>query len=274
MAVGWRRWRAGSWTKFCVTHVLRGFACGLKNSMSCVARLASRSSANARRDRSPVASGCRSPPAMPRNRKSSSVTIVKLGGSLAHTPQFAAWLEALAAWGGPLILVPGGGAFAECVRTAQVAMGFNDTAAHRMALNAMGQFGIALAAYSDAFTLAASCEELDSALSAGEIPVWLPEKMVLGASDVPECWEMTADSLAAWLTWTYGARRLLLIKANDLATPGSARELAADKIVDPLFPRFAAECHAEVWLAGPASLAGAVSILQRGGMPGIRVTLP
>ena len=211
---------------------------------------------------------------MPGNGKSLSVTIVKLGGSLAYTPHTAAWLEALAAWGGPLILVPGGGPFADCVRTAQAAMGFNDKAAHRMALNAMAQFGIALAAYSDAFTLAASRDELDSALSVGEIPVWLPEKMVLGASDVPACWEATSDSLAAWLAWTYGARRLLLIKASDLATPGSARDLAADNIVDPLFPRFVAQSDAEVWLAGPASLAGAASILQRGGIPGIRVPLP
>ncbi|MGA7385678.1 MAG: dihydroneopterin aldolase [Methylocella sp.] len=209
-----------------------------------------------------------------RNGTSSPVTIVKLGGSLARAPQFAAWLEALAAWGGPLILVPGGGAFADCVRTAQGAMGFGDTAAHRMALNAMGQFGIALAAYSDAFTLAASRDELDNALSAGEIPVWLPEKMVLGASDVPECWGVTSDSLAAWLAWTYGARRLLLIKARDLAAPGSARDLAADKIVDSLFPRFAAQSRAEVWLAGPASLAGAAGILQSGGMPGVKVALP
>ncbi len=210
---------------------------------------------------------------MPRNRTSSCVTIVKLGGSLAHTPQIPAWLDALAAWDGPLVLVPGGGAFADCVRAAQGAMGFNDTAAHRMALMAMGQFGIALAAYSAAFTLAASCDELDRALSAGEIPVWLPEKMVLGALDVPACWEVTSDSLAAWLAWTYGAHRLLLVKASDLAAPGSLRDLAADKIVDPLFPRFAAQAQVEVWLAGPASLAGAASILQRGGMPGVRVAL-
>jgi dihydroneopterin aldolase len=211
---------------------------------------------------------------MPGNGKSLSVTIVKLGGSLAYTPHIAAWLEALAAWGGPLILVPGGGPFADCVRTAQGAMGFNDTAAHRMALMAMGQFGIALAAYSEAFTLADSRDELESVLSAGTIPVWLPERMVLGASDVPACWEVTSDSLAAWLAWTYGARRLLLLKASDLAAPGSARDLAADNIVDPFFPRFVAQSDAEVWLAGPASLAGAASILQRGGMPGIRVPLP
>ncbi|MGH6864272.1 MAG: dihydroneopterin aldolase, partial [Methylocella sp.] len=169
------------------------------------------------------------------------VTIVKLGGSLAYTPHRAAWLEALAAWGGPLILVPGGGPFADCVRTAQGAIGFNDTAAHRMALKAMGQFGIALAAYSDAFTPAASRDELASALSAGTIPVWLPETMVLGASDVPKCWEVTSDSLAAWLAWIFGARQILLIKSRDLEAPVSAQDLVADKFVDPLFPRFAAQ---------------------------------
>jgi 5-(aminomethyl)-3-furanmethanol phosphate kinase len=211
---------------------------------------------------------------MPRNGRSPCVTIVKLGGSLAHTPQCAAWLEALAAWGGPLILVPGGGPFADCVRAAQGAMGFDDAAAHRMALMAMEQFGIALAAHSDAFTLAASCGELDSALRNGKIPVWLPAAMVLGAPDVPASWEVTSDSLAAWLAWVYGARRLLLIKARDPAASVTARGLAADKIVDPLFPRFATQSGAKIWLAGPASLAGAARILQCGEMPGIGVVFP
>ena len=76
-----------------------------------------------------------------------SVTIVKLGGSLARTPHCAAWLDTLAAWGGPLILVPGGGPFADCVRVAQAAIGFDDAAAHRMALLAMEQFAIVLAAH-------------------------------------------------------------------------------------------------------------------------------
>ncbi|MCI0467747.1 MAG: dihydroneopterin aldolase [Beijerinckiaceae bacterium] len=205
--------------------------------------------------------------------RSSKVTIVKFGGSIALTPQRAKWLDALASWGGPLILVPGGGPFADCVRQAQGAMGFSGKAAHQLALVAMGQYGIALAAHSAAFTAASSRGELDRALSAGRIPVWLPEKMVLAAQDVPASWEVTSDSLAAWLAGRYGAGRLLLIKSCDLAAPAPASELAAKKIVDPMFPRFAASSHAEVWLAGPASLAGAAPLLQSGKMPGSIVTL-
>jgi aspartokinase-like uncharacterized kinase len=211
---------------------------------------------------------------MPRNKNTLGVTVVKLGGSVANTPHRAAWLDVLAAWGCPLILVPGGGPFADCVRAAQIVMGFDDKTAHHMALMAMEQFGMALAAHAKAFVLADSCEELNSALRAGKIPVWLPSRMALTAPDVPECWEMTSDSLAAWLAGVLGAQRLLLIKSRDHAVPASLHELAANKFVDPMFPHFAAQSHVQVWLAGPASLAGAAQLLQRGGMPGSKLAVP
>jgi dihydroneopterin aldolase len=208
------------------------------------------------------------------NHPSATLTVVKLGGSLASKPQRSAWLDTLVNWGGPLVLVPGGGSFADCVRRAQYAMGFDDLTAHRMALMAMGQYGIALAARSGAFALAESLDEIELALGRGKIPVWLPEKMALVAPDVPASWAVTSDALAAWLAGLCGASQLLLIKSLDLPAPSSADGLAAQKIVDPAFPRFAAKAKAAVWLAGPASLAGVAAILQRGGMPGTVITLP
>jgi 5-(aminomethyl)-3-furanmethanol phosphate kinase len=202
-----------------------------------------------------------------------SVTIVKLGGSLAHSPRRTAWLAALAAWGGPLIVAPGGGPFADCVRAAQDAIGFDDIAAHKMALLAMEQFAIVLSTHSSAFVLAATLSEMDAALRGGKIPIWLPSRMALGAPDLPQTWDATSDSLAAWLAGAAGARRLLLIKSRDWPAPALARDLALNHIVDPLFPRFAAQSQAEVWLAGPASLPGALDILRNGGMPGAGVTL-
>jgi aspartokinase-like uncharacterized kinase len=202
-----------------------------------------------------------------------SVTIVKLGGSLAYSPQREAWLATLAGWGGPLILVPGGGPFAQGVRAAQKAIGFDDNAAHRMALLAMEQFAVLLGTYSDVFAFAKSCRAMDEALGRGKIPVWLPSDMVLGSPDVPASWDVTSDSLAAWLAKACGARRLLLIKSCDPVAPVSACRLAADHIVDPLFPGFAAQSQADIWIAGPAALAGACDLLRHGGMPGAAVTL-
>jgi dihydroneopterin aldolase len=202
-----------------------------------------------------------------------SLVVAKLGGSLADSPQRDAWLAALAASAGPLILVPGGGPFARAVRAAQASMRFDDIAAHRLALLAMEQFGVVLAAaHSDRYTLASSRRDIEAAIEAGRIPVWLPSAMTLAAPEIPASWDATSDSLAAWLAGAFAARRLLLIKSCDLAGPVSLIQLAAGNIVDPLFPRFAARSGALISVAGPASLPFAKAVFQSGETPGARVT--
>jgi dihydroneopterin aldolase len=203
-----------------------------------------------------------------------TVTIVKMGGSLAHSrAQREGWLSTLAACGRPLIVTPGGGPFAAAVRAAQTGMGFDDRAAHWMALLAMEQYGVALAAFSEVFSLAASISEMESILQGGGIPVWLPSRMVLPAIEVPASWDATSDSLSAWLAAKMGARRLLLIKSCDCSESSSVEDLAMDDIVDPLFPLFAGQAGVEVFIAGPAALASALDILRGGGMPGAVVDI-
>jgi dihydroneopterin aldolase len=201
-----------------------------------------------------------------------SLVVVKLGGSLADSSQREAWLASLAASVRPLILVPGGGPFAEAVRATQPGMGFDDAVAHRLALLAMEQFAVVLAAHSGRFALASSRREIDTAIEAAKIPVWLPSALTLQAPDIPASWDLTSDSLAAWLAGAVSARRLVLIKSCDLARPMSLSELAAGAIVDPLFPRFAALSGALVSIAGPGSLPHAREILLCGGAPGMIVT--
>ena len=201
-----------------------------------------------------------------------SLVVAKLGGSLADSPQREAWLAALAASARPLILVPGGGPFARAVRAAQASMRFDDIAAHRLALLAMEQFGVVLAAHSDRYALASSRRDIEAAIEAGRIPVWLPSAMTLAAPEIPASWDATSDSLAAWLAGAFAARRLLLIKSCDLAGPVSLDRLAAANIVDPLFPRFAVRSGAVISVAGPASLPFAKAVFQSGETPGARVT--
>ncbi len=77
--------------------------------------------------------------------------VIKLGGSHAGSYLLRPWIDALAPATG-IVIVPGGGPFADTVRTMQPAIGYNDHAAHDMALMAMAQFGRALAALSPHFT--------------------------------------------------------------------------------------------------------------------------
>ena len=80
--------------------------------------------------------------------------IVKIGGSLAAGPAaLGRWLLALEAGRRRVVVVPGGGPFADTVRSAQAELGFDDSTAHRMALLAMEQYGMALCALGTPFLL-------------------------------------------------------------------------------------------------------------------------
>ena len=183
------------------------------------------------------------------------LAIVKLGGSHATGPHLKDWLAAIAAEAGSIVIAPGGGPFADAVRTAQAAIGFDDRAAHTMALMAMAQFGSALESLNPALRLAASRSAIFRALKDGKVPVWSPEPMARAAT-LPETWDLTSDSLAAWLAGALGAGRLLLVKHGRFEGAAvDAHDLAARGVVDPLFPHYLKESAAQASIAGPTDSA-------------------
>jgi aspartokinase-like uncharacterized kinase len=193
--------------------------------------------------------------------RSSEITVVKLGGSLAGSSRLVDWLDALAGCGRRVVVVPGGGPFADAVRDAQAAMGFSDDAAHHMALLAMEQYGRALAALRPGFVVAGSLEAIGWARREGAVPIWSPVEMTLQAADIPASWEVTSDSLAAWLAGRVGAAQLLLVKRGAFAgEPRAAADLVARGVVDPAFPRYLAASRAQGFIVGaddPAAVADA-----------------
>src|SRR5260370_2340876 len=136
-------------------------------------------------------------------------TIVKLGGSHAFSPHVKDWLDAIAGCAGCAVVVPGGGPFADAVRMVQPRMGFDDRAAHEMAVLAMEQYGCALTNLGAHLKRAASAPAIRKVLRAGGVPVWSPADMVRGAKDIPWSWDVTSDSLSAWLAASPGAKPLL-----------------------------------------------------------------
>ena len=181
------------------------------------------------------------------------LTVVKLGGSLADSRDLARWLGALTRCAGWAVVVPGGGPFADQVRALQRQLRFDDATAHHLAILAMEQFGRVLAALEDCLVPAASLDQIRQALDADRVPVWMPAAMTLGRPEIPESWEVTSDSLAAWLAGQLQAARLVLVKtAEPPQGPVRAGELARQGLVDPAFPRFLTDCGAEAWCLGPS----------------------
>jgi len=164
--------------------------------------------------------------------------VVKLGGSLAKARTLRGWLAALKRGQGRAVVVPGGGAFADTVRAEQERLHLSDPAAHRMAILAMEQYALVLADICAEMAPCASEREMRDALARGFIPIWLPVAMALADPDIPKSWDVTSDSLAAWLAWRLGARRLILVKSTAAPHPLDPAALAERGLVDRLFPRF------------------------------------
>jgi 5-(aminomethyl)-3-furanmethanol phosphate kinase len=193
------------------------------------------------------------------------LTVVKLGGSHAFAAHLTDWIDAIAICAERVVVVPGGGPFADAVRAAQPRMGFDDGAAHRMALLAMEQYGCALASRSQCLSLADTLAAIDHALNAKQVPVWLPTRMVLAATEIPWSWDVTSDSLAAWLAGKIGASRLLLVKHIDttaLSVP--ARNLVTRGIIDQAFLRFLKTSGVPAFVLGPADHAAMAEAIRGG----------
>ena len=191
--------------------------------------------------------------------------VVKLGGSLQGAEVLRPLLDDLsAAAGREVIIVPGGGVFAERTRAAQRRYNFDDAHAHSMAIAAMEQYALLLCALAPRF---APLPEREAArilqAAAGlwrerRIPLWFPYSAgAARAAAVPASWEATADSLALWLAGELAATRngatrrevrLLLLKSRD-APCADMTELARRGCVDRFFPRLAARLRLPVfWL--------------------------
>ena len=200
--------------------------------------------------------------------------MVKLGGSLMASPVLRDWLDVLAASTGAVVVVPGGGPFADAVRAAQAALAFDDGVAHRLALLAMEQYGLMLAGIEPALRPAASRRAIARLRAAGSVPVWMPTRMALGSPDIAESWDVTSDSLAAWLARVLGAARLVLVKSA-APPPGraAAADLVASGLVDAALPGFLARAGCPCWCIGPDGAAALAAALRDGAEAGTRIEL-
>jgi 5-(aminomethyl)-3-furanmethanol phosphate kinase len=198
--------------------------------------------------------------------------VVKLGGSFAYSDHLQHWIDALAAGAGRVVIVPGGGPFADAVRLAQRQMRFDDKAAHHMAVLAMEQYGRALASFNSAFSLAGSADAIQRDLGEKRVPVWMPSAMVLAATDIAQSWSVTSDSLAAWLAAKIGAGELWIVKHAKLS-PGSVtlKDLVAARIVDDEFARFLQRMPLPVSILGPSDHNTTVIAIRDGTSVGIGI---
>lgn len=190
--------------------------------------------------------------------KGKSMWVVKIGGSLLGSPELARWLELFVKFSdGKVIIVPGGGLFADAVREAQTQSNISDPIAHKLAVMAMDQFGLLLAGMNPGLATASSELEIAERTWQHRGIVWLPSKMVLADDTIPQNWQVTSDSLSAWLANKIGAEQLVLVKSRQLpaykpSSPIPLQKLVEDELIDSQFIDFATGQNYRIWALNKA----------------------
>lgn len=200
---------------------------------------------------------------------------IKVGGSLDGAGTLRTWLDGiLAVEGARLVVVPGGGAYADVVRAQQRQAGFDDSTAHTMALLAMDQYGLQLiAASAGRLQPARTHEEMHRCWRQRQRPLWLPSQWADADEALARSWQVTSDSLTLWLASRIHAAGVVLIKSVEVGTGRlAATEATRRGWVDAHVPERLPALRCPVWLVGPGQCDVLPALLRGDGDAALRLT--
>ncbi len=151
--------------------------------------------------------------------------VMKIGGSLINE---APWIvHTLLASPCPILVVPGGGPFANLIR----ALHAPDNESHWMAVLGMEQYGWYLASHG-----------IDTSpdLQVPERPtVFLPYALLKKEDPLPHRWDITSDTISAWVAYRLGLD-LVVLKSRDGIMKGGTllRRINTPMVCEELDPDF------------------------------------
>ncbi|MDD1664723.1 MAG: uridylate kinase [Methanomicrobiales archaeon] len=155
--------------------------------------------------------------------------VVKVGGSLFSEAEEI--LRSLKGSGRPLLVVPGGGPFARLVRS----MNLPEEPAHWMAILAMDQFGWHMAAGGLPVTHEVALPS--------RAEILLPYRVLRERDPLPHTWDVTSDTIAAWVASELGIDLLILKSVDGITKRGALipriTEPLTSDVVDPCLIAFA-----------------------------------
>jgi aspartokinase-like uncharacterized kinase len=154
---------------------------------------------------------------------------IKVGGGLTAFPGALDHVSgALTGLAGEhhILVLPGGGPFADAVRAFHRQESLSADAAHWMAILAMDQYAHVLAERIPGAVLVDEPGAVLGALDQGAVVVLAPYRWMRAADVLPHTWNATSDSVAAYVAGAFDANYLVLIKPVDSSDP---------PMVDPCF---------------------------------------
>jgi 5-(aminomethyl)-3-furanmethanol phosphate kinase len=178
---------------------------------------------------------------------SRSIVVVKVGGSLLDWPELparlASYLESRRA--DRLVLVVGGGRFADVLRDLDAIHSLGEVRSHALALRVLDLSAHVLADLLPGLEVVDDVTQVADAWALGRVPILAP-RLFLHVDDrspdpLPHAWSTTTDSIAARIALRMDACELVLLKSTPLPAGVDRREAARLGLVDEEFPRASEE---------------------------------
>jgi len=188
--------------------------------------------------------------------------VVKLGGSLYDSVPALAPLLHLSVR--HILIVPGGGPFANAVRMA----GIDDETAHWEAIAAMDQYGHYLASYGLPVT-----EHLAIPM---QTTILLPSACMRKLDPLPHSWDVTSDTIAAWVAAELHLDLVLLKSIEGIVTKGILQDQVTSALdtdaVDPLFIPYVLENRVNTFIFNGSRRDYLDRFLKGDPVPGTRIS--
>ena len=141
---------------------------------------------------------------------------IKIGGSLYDSPYLVEWLNVIDQYSSTkIVIIPGGGPFANQVRRADEKYHLSPIHSHNMAVMAMQQYGTILASLCPNMKPANALNKIHEVWGNSKVAIWEPYRMVSEECELDKTWDVTSDSLSVWLSSKLNLKKLLLIKSSD-----------------------------------------------------------
>jgi len=187
--------------------------------------------------------------------------VIKIGGSLLEKPQVLKTLGielSVLAKKHRFVVVPGGGKFADAVRIMDAQFQMPAVISHRMAILAMDQCGLLLSHVIPESKTSCSLKAVNEIASGGHTAILLPSKILFESDPFKPSWDVTSDSIAAYIAVKVKADMVIFVTdvdgvfTSDPKTDSSARLLSSLSVeslsrfarrtsVDKFLPIFLAE---------------------------------
>ena len=190
--------------------------------------------------------------------KRKGISVLKIGGRLLYyIEEFKTFCKTLSklSKNTKILVVPGGGIFADTVRKIQKKIKFSDDTAHWMAILAMDAYAFILKDMIEGSEIIYTLEE---AFFRDKTVILAPFSLMKERDPLEHSWRVTSDSIAAYVAHQIGAGLLVLIKDVDgiIDIKGNMyKEILSEKLselrescVDDMLPILIKKYQGECWI--------------------------